>query len=80
MNQKEIMNMLGIKPEWEKYFLNQIHLKAEKLDQDNELHLLMHELEHTYKEYHLIDFINFHIKQTTPVFGKWNYTKYLESQ
>lgn len=72
--------MLGIKPEWEEYFTSNLHLFAEKEDEKNRLHEFIDELKNGCNNQVAIDFINFHIKQTTPVFGKWNYTKYLESQ
>lgn len=72
---KNIIKMLGIRLEHELYYNQQIHLFVEHLDKHNKLHLF---IEDNKTDKSLIDFINYHIEKTTPVFGKWNYTKYLD--
>jgi hypothetical protein len=79
LNKKQIMLMLGLKPEWEEYFNNNLHLFAEKEDEKNRLHDFIDELKYGWESQDAIDFINWHIEMTTPVFGEWNYTKYLKN-
>ncbi len=73
-------NILGLKSEWINFFESQLHLFAEKEDKNNRLHLFMNELDKQYNNTDAIDFINWHIKMTTPIFGEWNYTKYLSNK
>ena len=72
MDMKQFLRGMGLKPEWDIYFDEELHLFAERLDNEYELHLFMEKQD----DQKLIDFINWHIKQTTPVFGEWNYTIY----
>tara|TARA_A100001201_G_C3933921_1_gene154431 strand:+ start:66 stop:311 length:246 start_codon:yes stop_codon:yes gene_type:complete len=70
-NTIKCLRELGLKPEWDKYFDDRVHIKAEQLDDENKLHLFI-EKQH---DKNLVDYIHWHIKGTTPVFGEWNYTK-----
>ena len=73
-------NVLGIKPEWKPFFDGGLHLLAETEDEKYRLHELIHELKNGSNNQDAINFIMYHIKMTTPVFGEWNYTKYLQDQ
>ncbi len=80
MNNNEIYKMLGLKSEWINFYETKLHLFAEKEDNKNRLHELIHELKNGCNNQDAIDFINWHIKMTTPIFGEWNYTKYLSNK
>jgi hypothetical protein len=64
-------------PQFHSFFANRDHIALEKADMAKDFKAIENWL--STGEYELKKaFLDFHIKMTTPVFGKWNWTKRVE--